>query len=304
MTPRRPSGRPVPRRGWSGGPAESRGSRRGEGARPSRRRGIRLPRSLARPRLSPTRAAAILGLLAASGALYGLAATPAFTLSRTELPDLRWTTRDALIAAIGTPPGTNLFRVRAAPIEARLDQLPGVASAHVLVSLPDTLVVRVEERRAILAWAVGERRFLVDRDGVLFASSTPAAVTAAALPAIGDSRTEAPTLTVGSKLDPVDLDAATRLGSLVPADVGSRATSLVVQVTTANGFVVGTLPRSWIAIFGLYTPSLRTPAIVPGQVRLLRSLLAGREGTIDRVFLPDEDSGTLILKSAAPTVAP
>jgi hypothetical protein len=69
-----------------------------------------------------------------------------------------------------------------------------------------------------------------------------------------------------------------------------------VQVTTANGFVVGTLPRSWVAIFGLYTPSLRTPAIVPGQVRLLRSLLVGREAAIEKVFLPDEHSGTMILK--------
>jgi len=230
--------------------------------------------------------------------MYGLAATPAFTLTRTELPELRWTTHEALVTAVGVPAGTNLFRIRAAPIEARIEQLPGVAAAHVFASLPDTLVVRVEERRAILAWAVGDQRFLVDREGVLFASSTPDDVAAAALPTIGDSRTESATLGVGARLDPVDLDAATRLGSLVPADLGSQATSLVIQVTTANGFVVGTLPRSWLAIFGLYTPSLRTPAIVPGQVRLLRSLLHGREDTIDRVFLPDADSGTLILKAS------
>jgi cell division septal protein FtsQ len=222
-----------------------------------------------------------------------------------ELPELRWTTRQALVDAIATPAGTNLFRIRTAPIEARLRTLPGVASAHVFASLPDTLVVRIEERTAILAWAVGERRYLVDRAGVLFATSTAAAVTAAGLPTIGDSRAPASGLKVGSKLDPVELDAATRLGSLSPADVGSRATALVVQVTTANGFVVGTLPRSWIAVFGLYTPSLRTPAMVPGQVRLLRSLLFGREDGVDRVFLPDEDSGTVILKATpAPTEAP
>ena len=264
----------------------------------------KLPRLVGRARLSPTRAAALLGLLAAVGALYGLAATPAFTLTRTELPELKWTSREALVSSIATASGTNLFRIRTAPIEARLRTLPGVASAEVFVSLPDTLVVRIEERRAILAWAVGERRFLVDRDGVLFATSSADAVTAAGLPTIGDSRTPA-TWKVGSRLDPVDLDAATRLGSLTPADVGSRATALVVQVTTANGFVVGTLPRSWVAVFGLYTPSLRTPAIVPGQVRLLRSLLFGREDTVDRVFLPDEDSGTVILRATpAPTAAP
>ena len=289
-------------------------ARGGQGGRPTRRTGgarastprlPRLPRSMGRPRLSPTRAAAVLGLLAASGAVYGLAATPAFTMTRTELPDLRWTTRDALVKAIGTAPGTNLFRIRTAPIEERLKALPGVASAHVIVSLPDTLVVRIEERRAILAWAVGERRFLVDRAGILFATSTPDAAAEADLPTVEDSRTSAKSLKVGSKLDPVDLDAATRLGSLRPADVGSRATSLVVQVTTANGFVVGTLPRSWIAVFGLYTPSLRTPDIVPGQVRLLRSLLFGREDSLERIFLPDEDSGTVILKATpAPSAAP
>jgi cell division septal protein FtsQ len=295
---RQPKGAPgvTPRPGLGGKPV-----RRSGGARPATRRLLRLPRSVGRPSLSPTRAAAILGLLAASGAVYGLAATPAFTLTRTELPELKWTTREALIASIATPSGMNLFRIRTAPIEARLETLPGVASADVFVSLPDTLVVRIRERTAILAWAVGERRYLVDRDGVLFAASTADAVTAAGLPTIGDSRTPASALKVGSKLDPVDLDAATRLGSLTPADVGSRATTLVVQVTTANGFVLGTLPRSWIAVFGLYTPSLRTPAIVPGQVRLLRSLLSGREASVERVFLPDEDSGTVILK---PTPAP
>jgi POTRA domain-containing FtsQ-type protein len=237
--------------------------------------------------------------------MYGLVATPAFTVTRMELPELTWTTREALVAAVATPAGTNLFGIRTAPIEARIRTLPGVAAAHVIVSLPDTLVVQVEERTAILAWAVGDRRFLVDRDGVLFAASTPAETAIAGLPTIGDARASATSLKVGSRLDPVDLDAATRLGSLVPADVGSSASALVVQVTTANGFVVGTLPRSWVAVFGLYTASIRTPAMVPGQVRLLRSLLFGREATIERVFLPDEDRGTLVLKpTPGPTSTP
>jgi hypothetical protein len=51
-----------------------------------------------------------------------------------------------------------------------------------------------------------------------------------------------------------------------------------------------------VAVFGLYTPSLRTPALVPGQVRLLRSLLDGRESTIAQVILADAESGTFIPK--------
>ncbi len=294
------SGRP-PATGRPAGqsPKARRQARTGEADHPlrGRRRGVR--RFLPRGRLSPPRAAAILGLLAAGGALYGLAATPAFTLARTELPEMRWTTLEAATSAIATANGTNLFRLRTAPIEARLRALPGVADAQVTVSLPDTLVVEIQEREAILDWAVGDARFLVDRTGVLFALAPSDGVAAAGLPAIYDSRAVSAGLAVGSSLDPVDLDAATRLGSLVPSDLESSADSLVVTVTDANGFVVGTVPRSWIAVFGLYTPSLRTPAIVPGQVRLLRSLLAGREAAIERVILADEDSGTFIPRPTA-----
>ena len=287
------AGRPIAQ-----GPRDRRPARRSGAAHPLGRRGRGFGRFLTRARLSPPRAAALLGLLASAGALYGLALTPAFTLARTDIPELRWTTREAAASAIATPFGVNLFRLRTAPIEARLRALPGVADAHVSVSLPDTLAVEIQEREAILDWAVGDVRFLVDRTGVLFALA-PADGTAAGLPAITDSRATSARLAVGSWLDPVDMDAATRLGSLVPIDLESSATSLVIAVTDANGFVVGTVPRSWIAVFGLYTPSLRTPAIIPGQVRLLRSLLAGREETIERVILADEDSGTFIPRATA-----
>ncbi len=282
-------------------PRNRRPARRAEAAHPLGRRDRGLRRFLSRARLTPPRAAALLGLLACVGAMYGLAATPAFTLARTEIAELRWTTREAALGAVATPDGTNLFRLRTAPIEARLRALPGVADAHVTVSLPDALVVEIQEREAILSWAVGDARFLVDRAGVLFAAAPPEGVAAAALPAIADSRATSAGLAVGSSLDPVDLDAATRLGSLVPADIESSAASLIVTVTDATGFVVETVPRTWTAIFGLYTPSLRTPAMIPGQVRLLRSLLAGREGAIEQVILADEDSGTFIPR---PTAAP
>ena len=288
------AGRPIGQ-----GPRDRRPVRRSGAAHPLSHRGRGPGRFPLRARLSPPRAAALLGLLASAGALYGLALTPAFTLARTDIPELRWTTREAAASAIATPDGTNLFRLRTAPIEARLRALPGVADANVSVSLPDTLVVEIQERQAILDWAVGDVRFLVDRTGVLFAVAPADGTAAAGLPAITDSRATSARLAVGSTLDPVDMDAATRLGSLVPIDLESSATSLVVAVTDANGFVVGTVPRSWIAVFGLYTPSLRTPAIIPGQVRLLRSLLAGREEAIERVILADEDSGTFIPRATA-----
>ena len=307
----RPAGlRPAGTRAPSGRPVETRSSRLGV-APPARGVGpagrslppIRLPRPTRLPRFTPARAGALLGIIASLGAIYGLAATTAFTYTRAEIPELRWTSRDAVEAAIGLPTGTNLFRITVTPLEERIRTLPGVADAHVVVSLPDTLVVDITEREAITAWAVGEARFLVDLDGVLFAASDPEAVAIAGLPVIDDSRAEAATLAVGDRLDPMTLDAALRLGSLIPADVGSVADRLLVALSDATGFVVGTSPGSWIAIFGLYTPSARPPSIIPEQVRLLRSLLAGREGTVAQVILSDADSGTFTLEPT-PVVSP
>lgn len=249
-------------------------------------------------RLTPARAAALLVLLASTGGLYGLASTPAFTLARTELPTLRWTAREAVVAAVATADGTNLFRVETGPIEDRLRLLPAVADARVEVSLPDTLVVAIVERVAILTWRVGDRLFLVDREGVIFATAPADSPATAELPTIADTRPDSAQLGLGSVIDPIDLDAATRLASLTPADLESTATSLMITVTEATGFVIGTVPKSWIAVFGLYTPSLRTPAMIPGQVRVLRSLLYKYgEDTVAKVILADERNGTYVPKA-------
>jgi hypothetical protein len=101
---------------------------------------------------------------------------------------------------------------------------------------------------------------------------------------------------VGGRLDPVDLDVATRLGSLTPADIGSAAARLRVSVTDADGFLVS-VDRGWVAVFGFYSPATRPAAMIPGQVRLLRSLLAGQETKVQRVILASETDGTFIPKA-------
>ena len=79
--------------------------------------------------------------------------------------------------------------------------------------------------------------------------------------------------------------------------------SLAVVVTDANGFILDTRPKGWSAVFGFYTQSLRTTELIPGQVRLLRSLLSGREGLVDRVILASETDGTYT-PLASPSVKP
>ena len=153
-------------------------------------------------------------------------------------------------------------------------------------------------------WRVGDRRFLVDAGGTLFAAlSADAPAEAAELPVVEDRRTASAGLDVGFTLDPVDLDAATRLASLVPGDLGSAAGSLGVSLTDENGYVVKPKPSGWSAVFGFYTASLRTPGLIPGQVRLLRSLLLGREPLVERVILANETDGTYTTKATPKPIA-
>ncbi|MCI0581417.1 MAG: FtsQ-type POTRA domain-containing protein, partial [Chloroflexi bacterium] len=205
-------------------------------------------------------------------------------------------------ARLGVSTGTNLFTLATEPVEARLGELPTVARAEVAVALPDTLVARLVEREPILVWQVSARRYLIDVEGRLIAELGPGLeLPLADRPVIVDRRAAAGTLGVGRSIEPVHFDAARRLGSLTPADLGSAAVELEVAVTDENGFVVTTGPDGWTAIFGFYTPSLRTTELIPGQVRLLRSLLAGREATVGRVVLASDTDGTYLPK---PTPGP
>jgi hypothetical protein len=243
-------------------------------------------------------------MLLSAAAIYGAASSPAFGLATIALEGVRYTAESDVLARLDVADGTNLFGLSTDPLEARVAELPTVAGARVAVHLPDTLAVTLTERRPILVWRIGERSFLLDDAGTLFAElGTPPPTEAAALPIVEDRRAGSRGLRVGSRLEPVDLDAATRLGSLRPVDVGSVAASLAVAVTDDMGFVLTTGTDGWTAVFGFYTPSLRTPDIVPGQVRLLRSLLSGREATVERVILASETDGTYVPKPS-PTPAP
>ena len=193
------------------------------------------------------------------------------------------------------PGGQNLFRLSTNPLRIALERLPTVEHASVGVQLPGTLHVTLHEREPVLIWKVGARRYLADPAGDLFGLlGDKPPPQAADLPVIDDRRAASVGLSVGTRLDPVDVDAATRLASIIPTDVGSAATELQVRVTDENGFVIRAEPAGWLAIFGFYTTSLRTTELIPGQVRLLRSLLIGREPLIQRVILASETDGTYV----------
>lgn len=250
--------------------------------------------------LTPVRAGALLALITGLAGLYGLSSSSAFAARRTEVSGATWTSENAILAALAVPAGQNVFTVDTSVLEGRLTSIPAIRHAKISVALPDEIRIVVTEREALVAWQVGDHRYLVDGTGLLFGeldANPPAA--AAALPVIDDSRAVASGLGVGASLDQVTLDAALRLGSLTSADLGSTASRLAIHVDDTDGFTMQGKPVGWTAVFGFYTPTLRTTDLVPGQVRLLRSLLHGREAQVLRIILVDDRSGTYVPRASA-----
>jgi hypothetical protein len=249
--------------------------------------------------MTPLRAGAILLMLLCAAGAYGVVGTGAFAFRHLKVDGEHYTPEAAVTSVLALQQGTNLVRLRTDSLVESLRTIPTVLDAHVSIELPDTVRVRIEEREPILVWAAGQNSFLVDRSGLLFARAGDEAAGAIAdLRVIHDARTSAVALFVGAVLDPIDLDVATRLGSLKPADLASAAAELTVTVDDTGGFVMTSGTDSWIATFGIYTPTLRPPSIVPEQVRLLRSILVERgEANLARIDLARTKEGTYELKN-------
>ena len=167
--------------------------------------------------LSPVRAGAALVMLVTAAAIYGVGASSAFDYRSIQVTGAQLTDPAVIESTLADARGENLFALSTRPLVAALDALPTVRSAQVDVRLPGTLAVAIDERVPVMVWPVGERRYLADADGTLFAlmpAHPPAEV--ANLPVVDDQRSSAADLDVGRSLDPVDLDAATRLAALDP----------------------------------------------------------------------------------------
>jgi cell division protein FtsQ len=276
---------------------------RSAGAAPLRRT---RPVKRASAGLSPVRAGAVLVMLLAAFAIYGVGASPAFDFRELRIEGATFTDPDAIGRSVEPARGENLFLLSTAPLLAGLRDIPTVADARIGVALPGTLVVTLDEREPVLVWKVGSQRYLVDREGLLIGRlGDDAPAGAEQLAAVVDERARSASFGVGVRLDPVDVDAATRLASLTPAQVSSAAGRLAVAVTDDHGFELRAQPKGWTAIFGFYTPGLRRTDIIPGQVRLLARLLDGREDEIASIVLADENDGTYIpLPSPASSAKP
>jgi len=251
---------------------------------------------------SPRRALAALAMLATAGLIWGVVASPVFAVKEVEVEGAVLTGDDAVRAALDLgAPAPNAFTLATDVLRERLLALPAVAEAEVSVGLPGTLRVRITEREPVLAWRRDGALLLADRDGRIVADAatggTAAAAAAEDLPVVADRRTSGEPPAVGGRLEALDLDVATRLLPLAPADLGSAAPTLLVSVNERDGWVLTpAVENPWTAVFGFYGSEIRGPQMIPEQVRLLRSLVAGREPQLLRVVLAGSSEGTFTLK--------
>ena len=265
------------------------------------------------PRLTPGSAAqlrrlALGALLLASFLLPPVAARANLTtVNQISVVGTQLLDPDAVIAAANIPIGSSLLGVNLRAAEEAVAALPLVASVRVSAGLPDGIQIRVREKSLLLRWQIGDRVYAVSESGELLGEAATldlapsAAAALAAAPLLFDDRTSSPLPTVG-QLTATELDVATRLASLTPEDLGTAATTLTLRLLSDFGFVVEATGPSieWNAIFGIYSATIRPTNMIPGQVRLLRSLLAGRESRIGWVILADDQAGTYTAKGVRP----
>jgi len=122
----------------------------------------------------------------------------------------------------------------------------------------------------------------------LEAASGPLAL---ALPIVYDRRAMDARLSLGGVIDPVNLDAGFRLAGLTPANVGSTTSALAVVLDDDHGFTLSSVPTGWVAQFGFYAPNVRKVAVIPTQVRDLRSVFGYvGEAKVAWVFLVSDVS--------------
>lgn len=261
-------------------------------------------------------------LLRRASALSIIAATAALPIPLTSngvLPIESITVRGAslvdpgLIAtASGIVAGENLLAARLRRGERAVAALPMIATARIRAGVPSNIAINVVERSLLLRWELRGVTYLVDGGGEIVAmADSPAFVPSAAsaiaqLPLISDERDDV-LFEVGDALPATLFDAVTRLAPLAASDYGSSAADLSLRIDPNWGVVLvgagGSSDAAWVAVFGTYTSNLRSPAIIPEQIRLLRSLLARGEGRFGWIILADGRAGTYTDRGIAPPPA-
>jgi cell division septal protein FtsQ len=230
------------------------------------------------------------------GALLALINGPWLRVANVAWAGQRYTPGTQLQRVLASLDGSALLTVDATAVAAELEQLPAVARATVDAVLPDTVRVRIVEKKAAFVWQTSAVRLIGVADGTLIGqvalkADLPADL--AALPFIDDRRVASRNIIVGDRIDAAILAAALRLSRVEPAALGSSTTDLDLRLTDDDGFLLVSRAPAWLADFGLYPDadagdSTTLDARIEAQVGAVRTLFSFEpEGTVGWVDARD-----------------
>ena len=239
---------PVTSRGWQPGAAPRRKTARNtrrrlfEAALPVAPDARRL--SVPRPRLGARLLSLLLSLLLLA-ALYFVYTLPAFRVAQAQIAGNQIIPAEELSAALNIT-GQPVFTLRPGELETRLRlNYPELAQADVSVSLPNTVTVRVVERKPVVRWEQGGSYTWISEDGVAFRprGENPELISVVAVSA------PALDLSASDPLNPVPfistdmVQALKGLGRHVPPGVQ-------ILYDPVMGFGWND-PRGWVVYFGM-----------------------------------------------------
>jgi hypothetical protein len=120
------------------------------------------------PSLSSVQIIAIVLMTACVSGIFAITGSPSFAIRTLEIHGATFTSESVIRSILGMDGKPNAFRIETDTAESELVQLPAVEAARVQVRLPSTVVVTLVERQPKLVWVIGDRRYVVDQEGVLF----------------------------------------------------------------------------------------------------------------------------------------
>lgn len=177
------------------------------------------------------RSAAMIAAALAAG-LYGLAASPVFSVQEVAVRGVDDAVARRIAARLAWRRGTNLLAVEARDVAAAAADEPRVLEARLVRRLPTTLEVEVRPREPVAQVAVGERFWEVDRQGlVLGVASRPGA-----LPVVTGAVQPGEALMPARPGPPALVEAAALVGRLAPV-LGDRLAGLHVDPSTGERWV-------------------------------------------------------------------
>jgi hypothetical protein len=102
--------------------------------------------------------------------IFAVGISPSFATRTLLIHGATFTSQSVVRSILGVDAAPNAFKIDTGKAAAQLVRLPAVESASVQVDLPSTVVVTLVERQPKLVWVMGDQRYVVDQEGVIFGS--------------------------------------------------------------------------------------------------------------------------------------